>query len=113
MVQGIELYLHIYRRPTKLREQNVYRLQRSCGQGYVFTRVCDSVHGGGLWQGEPPQAGRTPLARRPPGKETPRQGEPPWQGEPPPAGRTHPGKENPPSKETPLARRTPPPAYGQ
>ena len=23
-----------------------YRSQRSCGQGYVFTRVCDSVHGG-------------------------------------------------------------------
>ena len=22
-----------------------YRPQRSCGQGYVFTRVCDSVHG--------------------------------------------------------------------
>ena len=25
----------------------VYRPQRSCGQGYVFTRVCDSVHIGG------------------------------------------------------------------
>ena len=25
----------------------VYRSQRSCGQGYVFTRVCDSVHIGG------------------------------------------------------------------
>ena len=24
-----------------------YRPQRSCGQGYVFTRVCDSVHRGG------------------------------------------------------------------
>ena len=24
-----------------------YRPQRSCGQGYVFTRVCDSAHGGG------------------------------------------------------------------
>ena len=23
-----------------------YRPQRSCGQGYVFTRVCDSVQGG-------------------------------------------------------------------
>ena len=25
-----------------------YRPQRSCGQGYVFTRVCDSVHGGAI-----------------------------------------------------------------
>ena len=24
-----------------------YRPQRSCGQGYVFTRVCDSVHRAG------------------------------------------------------------------
>ena len=39
-----------------------YRPQRSCGQGYAFTRVCDSVNGGG-WvsgQGEPPRAERTP-----------------------------------------------------
>ena len=28
-------------------ERTGYRPQRSCGQGYVFTRVCDSVHGGG------------------------------------------------------------------
>ena len=27
--------------------QYFYRPQRSCGQGYVFTRVCDSVHRGG------------------------------------------------------------------
>ena len=25
-----------------------YWSQRSCGQGYVFTRVCDSVHGGSV-----------------------------------------------------------------
>ena len=25
-----------------------YRPQRSCGQGYVFTCVCDSVHGGAI-----------------------------------------------------------------
>ena len=42
---------------------NYYRPQRSCGQGYVFTRVCDSVHReGGL------RAGRTP----PPREQTPR-----------------------------------------
>ena len=31
---------------------HIYRPQRSCGQGYVFTRVCHSVNGGGgclLW----------------------------------------------------------------
>ena len=44
-----------------------YRPQRSCGQGYIFTRVCDSVHRGGL------RAGRTP----------PRQGEPPPGADPP------------------------------
>ena len=31
---------------------NCYRPQRSCGQGNVFTGVCDSVHRGG-----PPEAG--------------------------------------------------------
>ena len=50
-----------------------YRPQRSCGQGYVFTRVCDSVHGGSAsvhagippaCQGDPP-AKETPLPRRP------------------------------------------------
>ena len=101
-----------------------YRPQRSCCQGYVFTRVCDSVHKGGLWQGEPPWqgdplAGRTPLPRRPPGKETPWQEDPPgreipWQEDPQQgdslAGRP-PGKETP-SRETPwqgdpLARRPP------
>ena len=35
----------------------IYRPQRSCGQGYVFTRVCDSVQRGGL------RAGRTPRSR--------------------------------------------------
>ena len=43
-----------------------YWPQRSCGQGYVFTRVCDSVHRGVLQAGRP-QAGRTiPLAERTP-----------------------------------------------
>ena len=41
-----------------LRFCDFYRPQRSCGQGYVFTRVCDSVHGGGL------RAGRTPPTRK-------------------------------------------------
>ena len=57
-----------------------YRPQRSCGQGYVFTRVCDSVHrgGGGLPQcmlGDPPEGGT-------PGKEAPQKKAPPWEGDP-------------------------------
>ena len=74
-----------------------YRPQRSCGQGYVFTRVCDSVHWGGLCQcmlgyhpppkeggtppgGMHPQEGGTPLGRRhPPGGM-----HPPWKGGTPP-----------------------------
>ena len=53
-------------------------LERSCGQGYVFTRVCDSVHRG--VSGEPPldQADPTP----PPQDK----GEPPRPGRPPPLG---------------------------
>ena len=38
-----------------------YRPQRSCGQGYVFTRVCDSVNrGGGLRRTPPPRDQATP-----------------------------------------------------
>ena len=63
-----------------------YRPQRSCGQGYVFTRVRDSVHRGGLGQGEPPpRPGRT-NAPPGPGRNPPRD----W-GEPPRPGRTPPG----------------------
>ena len=59
----------------------IYRPQRSCGQRYVFTRVCDSVHGGGLWAAPPDLAGRTPrdlagIAPRDLAGRT-------WQGEPP------------------------------
>ena len=67
---------------------------------YVFTRVCDSVHRGGL------QAGRTPPP--PPSRENPSPGreEPPGQGEPTPPPR--PGR--PPSRENPpRTRQTPPP----
>ena len=88
-------------------KNSFYRPQRSCGQGYVFTGVCDSVHGGGL-------------QRTPPGtKENP----PRDQGEPPPGPRrTPPGtKENPPgprrappgTKENPLRTRQSPPPPGR
>ena len=76
-----------------------YRPQRSCGQGYVFTRVCDSVHRGGL-RAAPPRTRQTPpqgLAERTPRDQAdppPDQADPPgpgrlhppqtWQGEPPP-----------------------------
>ena len=67
-----------------IKKTHNYRPQRSCGQGYVFTHVCDSVHRGGL------RAGRTP-----PGRENPLARRPPWQ-EDPPARRTPPSRENPP-----------------
>ena len=56
-----------------------YRPQRSCGQGYVFTRVCDSFTGGGLRVGRPPGQGEPPRSR------------PPGQGEPHPGADTPPG----------------------
>ena len=46
-----------------------YWPQRSCGQGNVFTHVCDSVNGG-VSEAEPP-LGQTPQSRHPPGADTP------------------------------------------
>ena len=68
-----------------------YRPQRSCGQGYVFTRVCDSVNRGEGSPENPPGPGRPPWDQgdHPGTKEnTPPPGPgrtpPPWdQGEPP------------------------------
>ena len=88
-----------------------YRAQRNCGQGYVFTRVCDSVNRGDLWQGDPPPGKEThPLGREnPPGRETPLCRETPWQGEPPPPQQVDPpGKQTPPSKENPPWQGDPP-----
>ena len=69
------------------------------GQGYVFTRVCDSVHGGSasVHAGIP----------TPPGKETPWQGRPPMARRPPPGKADHPGKETP-SKADPPGKADPP-----
>ena len=102
---------------------NYYRPQRSCGQGYVSTRVCHSVHRGGgvsgqapqtrqtppagrtpLEPGRPPPAGRTPRTRQTPplAGRTPRQGEPPGPGRPPQQGELPPGPgRHPPSTENP------------
>ena len=86
--------------PNRFNQDQVYehcfcQYARSCGQGYVFTRVCDSVHGGGLWR-TPPGPGRTPprdqgccRVRDPPRD----QGEPPPPDQadyPPPPGQGHP-----------------------
>ena len=46
--------------------QNYYRPQRSCGQGYVFTRVCDSVNGGGMSEADTPQEQTPPEQTHPP-----------------------------------------------
>ena len=77
-----------------------YRPQRSCGQGYVFTRVCDSVNRGGLRRTPPhPRPGRPPRTRQTPLGP----GRPPRdQGEPPP-DQAHP----------PGTRHTPPPDQGE
>ena len=79
-----------------------YRPQRSCGQGYVFTRVCDSVHGVGGWGGSASvhagiptrEADPSPEADPPP-KQTPREADPP------------------PKQALPPQEAGPPPAYGQ
>ena len=57
-----------------------YRPQRSCGQSYVFTRVCDSVHRGvclsACWEGSTPKEGSIP-GRKHPRKEAPPEGSTP------------------------------------
>ena len=68
-----------------------YRPQRSCGQGYVFTRVCDSVNRGvsaSVHAGIPPSA--DPLGSRPPGADTP------WEQTPTPRSRHLPQSRQPP-----------------
>ena len=89
-----------------------YRPQRSCGQGYVFTRVCDSVHRGGS-PGTPPQArqGDPPGRETPPAGRTPPldQADPPGWENPPGPGRHPPGPGRPPRlREPPQTRQTPP-----
>ena len=97
-----------------------YRPQRSCGQGYVFTRVCDSVNRGVLRRTSRDQADPPRTKENPPGTRHPPTAKenPPWdQGEPPqtrhtPPGprRTPPGPRRPPQDQAhpPGPRRTPP-----
>ena len=100
-----------------------YRPRRGWGQGYVFTRVCDSVHRGGLQrtlldqadpprdQADPPWTRENPPSREdPPGtrENTPQQGEPPPRpGRRPPPG---PGRTPPPGQaDPPRDKQNPPP----
>ena len=75
-------------------ETHIYRPQRSCGQGNVFTGVCLSTGGGegvclsASWDAIPP----------------PRMEESPLDGEPPPPGT----RQTPPDGGTPPGWRTPP-----
>ena len=48
-----------------------YRPQQSCGQGYVFTRVCDSVHRGVSTSVHAPLGADTPPEQTPPSEQTP------------------------------------------
>ena len=83
-----------------------YRPQRSCGQGYVFTRVCDSVHRGCLPQcilRYPPRKEAPAQEGSPPGRWHPRKEAPPQEGNTPPPRRKHP-----PRKEAPPGRKHPP-----
>ena len=97
---------------------NFYRPQRSCGQGFAFTCVCDSVHrGGSPGRENPPEQGEPPQTRQiPPGqgdplrtRETPRTGRPPRPGRPPWTRQTPPQTGRPPT----LDQADPPPGPGR
>ena len=80
--------MHSCYRPQQSCGQGYYRPQRSCGQGYVFTRVCDSVHRGGIclsacWD-------TTPLEQT-----SPRNRRPPWSRHPPESRLQHTVNERP------------------
>ena len=76
---------------TSKSRPHIYRPQRSCGQGNIFTPVCHSVHRGGLPQcmlgyQHPPDQTHTP--HPPPGSR-------------PPQDQTTPGIRHPPPEQTP------------
>ena len=110
-----------------------YRPKRSCGQGYVFTRVRDSVHRGlsvSVHARIPPATrSRHPKSRHPLGADTPRADTPlgadnPLSRQPPhqipttsrsdtpleqtPSGSRHPPEQTPPQEQTPPWSRHPP-----
>ena len=80
------------------RRNDIHRSQRSCGQGYVFTRVYDSVHRSGL-----PQCmlGYHPLPEQtPPGSRHPPESRYPLE-QTPPQSRYSPWSRHPPRADTP------------
>ena len=90
-----------------------YRPQQSCGQGYVFTRVCDSVHRGVSGQTRKRKLAGKLAGRTPPPHwdqaDTPQTiRTPPWdQADPPGPGRhpPGPGRHPPDQADTPPGRR--------
>ena len=95
-----------------------YWLQRSCGQGNIFTPVCHSVHRGVSpgsrhpLEHTPPRADTTPLEQtHPPGADTPPGVDTPQEQTPPradPQSRHLPRSRYPQSRH-PLPEQTPPP----
>ena len=90
-----------------------YRLQRSCGQGNIFTPVCHSFcsQGGGgsasVHVGIPPTREQTPPGSRhphweqtPPRSRPPQEQTPPWE-QTPPLGADTPPEQTPPSRHPP------------
>ena len=112
--------VHVWYRPTYVsttkfsqRTPNFYRPQRSCGQGYVFTGVCDSVHRGGSPE-NPPDQGEPPWTKENPPRPGRHPPSPPTKEKPPGRGRHPPG----PRRTPPRTKENPPPrkktaAYGQ
>ena len=99
---------------------DIYRPQRSCGQGNIFAPFCHSVHKGGgclpqCMLGYPPGADT-------PWEQTPPQADTPWEQTPPPGADTPLRADTPGSRHTPTGADSPPradtpweqtPAYGQ
>ena len=79
------------RSSTNFNEGSYYRPQRSCGQCYVFTGVCDSVHRGGFSGEAPPGTKETPPDQGEPPRD---QADPPWTKENPPRDQAHPPGKN-------------------
>ena len=104
--ENIELY-------NLLAGNNLYRPQRSCGQGNIFTPVCHSVHRG---VSASVHAGIPPPQSRPPRSSPPRADTPPSEPGTPPGTRHPPGTRYTPlglstprgTKYTPLGLSTPP-----
>ena len=84
-----------------------YRPQRSCGQGNVFTGVCDSVHRGRVSASVHVGIPHSPGSRHPPLEQTP-----PWE-QTPPQSRHTPLEQTPPWEQTPPPPKKQAPVYGQ